>query len=82
MNFAPQVETEIRILMEKLQRQALMSPFQGSSARQRDPDAVIPKHNKREKMVYDYITATAPAMHSQVRLYLVALVEHDDMTEY
>lgn len=67
-----QVETEIRILMEKLQRQALMSPFHGSSARTRDPEAVIPKSSRRDKNVYDYITTTAPALHAQVRAEVAA----------
>ena len=57
--FVAQAETEIRVLMERLQRQASVSPFQGSSARERDPDSLLPRGSQKDKAVLDYIATAA-----------------------
>lgn len=56
-----QVEAEIRILMERLQRQAVVSPFNSAAVRERDPEALVPRSTKRDKAVLNYMAAAAQA---------------------
>eukprot|EP00798_Chlamydomonas_sp_ICE-L_P005805 gene5805-6090_t len=50
------VESEIRMLMERLRDAACSSPYHGSGVKERDPESVLPKSNATEKTVYNYLS--------------------------
>ncbi|EFJ41228.1 hypothetical protein VOLCADRAFT_98787 [Volvox carteri f. nagariensis] len=53
------VETEIRLLIERLHASAAVSPFGSSAVKDRDPDSLLPRHGKRDRAVLDYMTTVA-----------------------
>ncbi|GLC46986.1 hypothetical protein PLESTB_001410400 [Pleodorina starrii] len=53
------VETEIRLLIERLHVSASTSPFGSSLVKERDPEALLPRSGRRDKALLDYVTTVA-----------------------
>jgi len=54
-----QVESEARLLMERLRSLAVAAPFAGSAIRGRDPESVVPKAAPKDKSVVDYLAISS-----------------------
>ncbi|GAX81537.1 hypothetical protein CEUSTIGMA_g8965.t1 [Chlamydomonas eustigma] len=53
------VETEVKVLVERLRELAGSTPFSGSGVKGRDPEAVIPRSNSKEQNVVEYVSSVA-----------------------
>ncbi|GIL75008.1 hypothetical protein Vretimale_2497 [Volvox reticuliferus] len=53
------VETEIRLLVDRLHASAAVSPFGSTVVKERDPESLLPRQGKRDKAVLEYVTTVA-----------------------
>ncbi|KXZ41327.1 hypothetical protein GPECTOR_549g560 [Gonium pectorale] len=58
------VESEIRMLIDRLHCAAATTPFGSSAVRERDPDSLLPKGGRRDKAVLEYVTTVAQLVES------------------
>lgn len=60
-----QVESELRLLMDRLRALATAAPFSGSAVRSRDPESVVPKAGAKDKVIVDYLAASSSLVSAQ-----------------
>lgn len=53
------MESEIRLLIERLHSSAAVSPYGSSVVRDRDPDSLLPRSGRRDKALLDYVATVA-----------------------
>ena len=56
------MESEVRLLIERLRDVAGSVPFDGSAVRNRDPDTVIPKSSRKEQSLVNYVSIVSAAV--------------------
>ena len=49
------MESELRLLMERLRTLAEAAPFTGSAVKARDPEIVVPRALPKDKTICDYL---------------------------
>ncbi|GLI69598.1 hypothetical protein VaNZ11_014260 [Volvox africanus] len=61
------VESEIRLLIDRLHASAAVSPFGSAVVKERDPESLLPRQGKRDKAVLEYVTTVAQIVESSGR---------------